>query len=202
MNTNNTIYDDIFGYPYYVKCGRDIIGDNAYPAHADTFAKCLEYCDLLVGCAAVTYLDGAAQTDANCFPYSSFIGYSSGPAGVYSGVPKNGTSDGAVQATPNLCAPDPNGYNQSVYSDYFGNDYFIGCDQNVAGAGPPGGQDLKATVADTLLGCLTYCSIYNGCVGVDFTGFPVQQNAANCYPKFSTGAITYQAGTQLAYLFD
>ena len=186
---------DNFGYAYYVKCGLQIVGDNLYPVHADTFYKCLEYCDLIVGCAAVTYLDGAASTDSNCYPYSSFDGYSSGPSDIYSGVPQNGTSEGYPDATGDPCAQ---GYNQSEFLDTFGNYYFIGCDQNVAGSGPPGGQDLLAYVADDLDGCLTYCSLYDTGVAVDFTGFPVQQNAANCYPKYSTGNITYQPGTKLA----
>ena len=185
----------MFGTTFEVKCGLQIDGNNAHPAHADTFGKCVEYCDILEGCAAVTYEDGASAQNSNCYPYSSFRFYSTqGPGGLFSGVPVNGPTTGAG-VNNDLCPQ----YNGSTFVDRFGNTYNIGCDQNIDGGGTTGGQDLYATVANTLEGCLTYCSTYNTCVGVDWTGVETG-NGANCYPKFGVGAVVYQPGTQWAAL--
>lgn len=189
---NNTQYTDVFGNAYHVKCGLQIDGDNAYPAHADTFAKCLEYCDILEGCAAVTYQDGASAQNSNCYPYSTFRFYSThGPDGVFSGVPVSGQKSSGAGFNDALCPSK----NQSTFMDYFGNTYNIGCDQNIDGGGTSGGQDLLATVASSLEGCLTYCSTYDTCVGADWTGTVTNGNQANCYPKFGVGTVVYQAGT-------
>ena len=188
-SNNNTRFTDVFGTTFEVRCGLQVDGNNAHPAHADTFAKCLEYCDILEGCAAVTYQDGASAVNSNCYPYSSFRYYSTaGPAGLFSGVPVNGpTTGGGVNNQ--LCPQD----NQTTFPDRFGNTYNIGCDQTITGS------DLYATVADTLEGCLTYCSTYNTCVAVTWTGVTTG-NGANCYPKSSSGTVSYQGGIQYASL--
>ena len=200
---NNTRYTDYAGTTYEIRCGLDINGANGYAAHADHFDKCLDYCDILGGCAGITYLDQVSQTGTNCYPYTTFLHYdNNGNTGVWSGVPVNGTTapggitTGAISSVQ-LCPT----HNQTNYVDPTSNKtYFVGCDQNIQGSGPPGGQDLKAGVAPTLDGCMEYCSLYTGCVGADFTGYPVQSNAANCYPKFTTGIVTYAIGTSFVNL--
>jgi len=191
---NNTRYSDIFSTTYDVRCGLQIVGNNGYPAHADTFAKCLEYCDILGGCAGVTYNNGAASTDANCFPYTSFSGYNNNAGtSLYSGVATNGPTTGS--ASNMVLCPQDNGAN---YTDTFGNQYLIGCDLNIAGSGP-NGINLRGAVAPSLDGCLLYCSIYSTCAAVDFTGYPPPTNAANCFPKYTiSGSATTAAGTQYA----
>ena len=191
---NNTRYSDVFSTTYDVRCGLQIVGNNGYPAHADTFAKCLEYCDILGGCAGVTYNNGAASTDANCFPYTSFSGYNNNAGtSLYSGVATNGPTTGS--ASNMVLCPQDNGAN---YTDTFGNQYLIGCDLNIAGSGP-NGINLRGAVAPSLDGCLLYCSIYSTCAAVDFTGYPPPTNAANCFPKYTiSGSATTAAGTQYA----
>jgi len=191
---NNTRYSDIFSTTYDVRCGLQIVGNSGYPAHADTFAKCLEYCDILGGCAGVTYNNGAASTDANCFPYTSFSGYNNNAGtSLYSGVATNGPTTGS--ASNMVLCPQDNGAN---YTDTFGNQYLIGCDLNIAGSGP-NGINLRGAVAPSLDGCLLYCSIYSTCAAVDFTGYPPPTNAANCFPKYTiSGSATTAAGTQYA----
>ena len=192
--SNNTQYTDFAGTTYNVKCGLQITGGNSYMAHADTFAKCLEYCDIVGGCAAVTYLDGEASTDTNCFSYSTFSSYNSNSAtNVYSGVAVNGATTGSISNVA-LCP----GSNQTTITDNMGVSYFIGCDQTIQGFGPPGGQALASTVTTDLDGCVQYCSDYYTCVGVVFSGYPPAKGSENCYPQFSTGAVSYQAGTQYA----
>ena len=189
---NNTRYTDVFGTTFEVKCGRNIDGDNLYAAHADTFGKCVEYCDILSGCAAVTYLDGAGVTQSNCYPYSTFRYYDdrAGADGVFSGVPVNGGTTTGANSNQQLCTQDDG---QSI-TDAFGNSYTIGCNKTITG------NDLLATVAHTLDGCLTYCSTYNTCVAVTFTGYPVASNQANCYPKSTSGTVSAQDGIQYASL--
>jgi hypothetical protein len=185
---NNTRYTDVFSTTYDITCGVEIVGDNLYAVHADTFIECIEYCDILSGCAATTYLDGAGLLDANCYPYSVFQRYNyNGNERVYGAVPINGPTNNTFSTTE-LC-PQNDG---QVVNDLFGNSYFIGCDKNIEGS------DLRAYVARSLYACALYCSLYDTCVGVDFTGFPVAQNQANCYPKSSTGAVVVQVGTSYA----
>ncbi|KAL8825407.1 MAG: hypothetical protein Q9191_004439 [Dirinaria sp. TL-2023a] len=189
---NNTRYTDVFGTTFEVKCGRNIDGDNLYAAHADTFGKCIEYCDILSGCAAVTYLDGAQTTQSNCYPYSTFRFYDdqAGADGVYSGVPVNGGTTTGANSNQQLCTQDDG---QKI-TDAFGNSYTIGCNKTITG------NDLLSTVAHTLDGCLTYCSTYNTCVAVTFTGYPVGSNQANCYPKSQIGTVSASQGIQYAAL--
>ena len=198
-NDNNTRYVDSLGVLYDTRCGFQIDGDNAQPAHADTFPKCLEFCDLLGGCAAVTYLDGAPSTQANCYPYSVFRAITrNGPDGVFSGIPVGGpTPINAQYNSGDVCV----GSNNGTYTDVFGGQYLTGCNQNILGG--PGGTDLKATALRTLKACLTYCTHYNTCVSVDFTGFPVQGNAGNCYPKFApVGQVVPSIGTSFAVTYQ
>ena len=200
---NNTRKYDSLGTLYDTRCGFQIAGDNAQPAHADTFSECLEFCTLLGGCAAVTYLFGnnADNTNANCYPYSTFRAYTldAGAPNVYSGVPVNGpTPIGAsYNSGESLCSYGGNA-NGGGFTDAFGKNYAIGCDQNVLGG--PGGTDLKATALRSLKACLTYCSHYDTCVSVDFAGVgAVQPNAANCYPKRApVGSAVAAQGTSYA----
>ena len=196
---NNTRKVDSLGILYDTRCGFQIAGDNAQPAHADTFSECLEFCTLLGGCAAVTYLNGnnADNTNANCYPYSTFRAYTldAGAPNVYSGVPVNGpTPIGASYNSGDVCAYAGG----QGFTDAFGKNYNIGCDQNVLGG--PGGTDLKATALRSLKACLTYCSHYDTCVAVDFAGTgAVQPNAANCYPKRApVGSAVAAQGTSFA----
>lgn len=181
-DNNNTRYTDVFGFTHHIRCGLGIVGDASYAAHADSFSNCLNYCDLLGGCAGVTYTDGAASNASNCKPYTSFEGYSpSTSIGSYSGVPINGATN--TEGQLNVCGI---GYNQTSYMDTFGKSYFIGCNQKMGSS-----RALYSMVTDTLEGCLTYCSLYSGCVGVGFTGYPVRTDTPNCFPMAATGSVTY-----------
>ena len=113
---------------------------------------------------------------------------------LYSGVSKNSTNQGYPDANQDLCGT---GANQTVIYNEFGDGYFIGCEQNA------GGQDLPAYTVDTLDACLTYCSRYEGCNGVDFKYQPPIGSGNNCYPKSGTlNSPTYAAGVQAAVKQD
>jgi len=184
---NNTRFTDVFGTTYDVKCGVDVIGSNLHVAHADSYAQCLEFCDILEGCAGVTFLDSTSSTSSNCYPYASFASYSyTSEVTLYSGIPVNGPSTGS-NYNDVLCPQ----YNGTQYVDTFGKTYNISCGFNY------GGSDLYATVTNTLEGCLTYCTTYNTCVGVDWSG-PVSGTGANCYPKSALTTVTVQDQTQYA----
>ena len=178
---NNTRYTDALGITYDVRCGLDLAGNNAQPAHADTWPECLEFCALLGDCAGVTFQNpGSPASIANCYPYSSITSYAPARSGIYNGVPVNGpTPINAAYNSGDVCQPNSNG----TYTDAFGKTYITGCDQQVPGG--PSGTDLKSTALRTLKACLTYCTHYDTCIGVDFSGYPVSSNAGNCYPKFS-----------------
>ena len=188
---NNTDFRDALGYTYAIRCGFTLTGTlGDRDAHADTFSRCLEYCDLLEGCRGVTYEDAQDNPDAaNCIPYLEATGYdSNAPAGLYSAVDLAGRSDGDF-SNQDLCTTDDpdNNYNDTLYGpDVFGNCYQIGCGQSTAGSVPNGDpSDLYPTDMTTLLGCLQYCSFYDTCVAVDFTG-PHNfgdTDQSNCYPK-------------------
>ena len=192
---NNTRYQDIYSTTYDVRCGLLIVGAQGYPAHADTFTKCLEYCDILGGCAGVTYNDPAASTDGNCIPYSTFTGYSASTLpNTYSGVATNGPTVSA--ATDALCPAD----NGTTYNDAFGNTYNIGCDLNLAGNGPSTGGNFWGTYTSNLDACLLYCSIYLGCNLVDFLASVTASSQANCFPyvNATSAPATAQSGSQYA----
>ena len=191
---NNTQFTDIFSTTYDIRCGLSIVGTQGYSAHADNFPKCLEFCDILGGCAGVTYVDPVTNTDANCLPYTAFTGYGTAAnINTYSGVSINGPTSKSASSMA-LCPVD-NGAN---YTDTFGVQYGIGCDQSLPGTGPQGagGPSLVNTNAPNLDGCLLYCSIYTGCVAVDFT---TAQVSINCQPLFNvTGPAIAATGSQYA----
>ncbi|KAA6416081.1 MAG: hypothetical protein FRX48_00800 [Lasallia pustulata] len=191
---NNTQYTDFAGSVYNIKCGLQINGKNLQAVHADTFDACIEYCDILSGCAGTTYLNGAAATNTNCYPYSQFSSYNTNsPRGVYSAVLANGgTTPGSIDSQ-SLC-PALNG---SEFKDPAGYTYRIGCDLELNGA------DLAPAVTPDLSGCLQFCDTYATCVGVDFgPGANTVGNGYNCYPKSSVTSITYVSGNQFAQLIS
>ena len=134
--------------------------------------------------------DVTDPTQSNCYPYSAFRFYNNVGNNVLSARPISPPTDGTFANNVTLCPS----YSGSTFKDITGKTYNIGCDQTV------GGNDLYATVAKTLEGCLTYCSTYSACVAVTFTGYPVQNNAANCYPKSSYGTASSSGGIQYAQL--
>ena len=169
-DNNNTRFSDVFSTTYDVRCGLGIIGNAGTVAHADSFPKCLDYCDILGNCAGVAYVDPGSSTAPNCAPYSTFSGYNSGPSNIYTGVSTSGPTDGSA-SNMQLCPADA-GTNAT---DTFGTQYSIGCDVNRAGTGA-----LLSTVTPTLDGCLLYCSIYLTCNYAVFT--PTTAGSANCFP--------------------
>lgn len=199
--SNNTIFRDIFGYDYHTKCGLSFVSEKGFNVHSDTYVKCIQYCDLLEGCSAVSYVDPTDSKDANCAPHNVFSGYSviAAPSTQFAGVSGNGTSDGAVQADPELC----DAYNGTSKIDYFGYRFNIGCDQTLARIPNPN-TALAPAIANTLLGCVEYCAIYSGCHTVRFTGFPSPvAGGANCFPYTATVKnFVYQPGIQVAYTND
>lgn len=193
--SNKTQYTDEFNTSYNITCGLDIIGSNAVALHADTFDKCISFCDILSGCAGITYQTSSTSTDSTCHPYSSFNGYRSisGPSGLFAAVPAKGGLVNNTFAYDQLC-PGSVGQN---FTDRYGVTYTIGCNEVISGT------DLPSTVLRSLNACLLYCSLFSeGCAAVTFTGYPTglvpsgavearkrQANPANCFPKSSTGPV-------------
>ena len=187
---NNTQYTDFAGSVYDIKCGLQITGENYQAVHADTFNDCIEYCDLVTDCAAITYQAGASADETNCYPYSLFDSYNiDSPVGVYSAVLANNGTTGEIIDPQSLCP----GLNGSEFKDPGGYTYLIGCDQELNGA------DLAPAVAPDLSGCLQYCDTYATCIGVDFgPGANDVDNGYNCYPKSTFQNISYVGGIQFA----
>lgn len=170
-------------------------------------AKCISFCDVLSGCAGVTYQPSSASTDSTCQPYSSFNGYRPIPApnNLLAAIPAKGSLVNNTFSYDQLC-PGSSGQN---ITDRYGVTYTIGCDEVISGT------DLPSTVLRSLNACLLYCSLFSeGCAAVTFTGYPPglalsgavvdrkrQANPANCFPKSSTGpveVIVPQAGASYA----
>lgn len=208
-NSNNTRYVDLFDNTYDIRCGIDVVSSQRTSAHADTFLRCLQYCDLLDGCVGVTYVDtiNKYNNNTNCNSYYTFEGYSSVSQQVdgylYSGVNIHGPSYGVVDpssgqnTTDDLCAaPITNDYGPDVY----GACYQIDCDQTINQG--TGGALLAPTVLSSLLACSLYCSFYNNCVSVTWNGpFVAGQSAPNCFPKstYNTTVATAEVGTEYAF---
>ncbi|KAL8648438.1 MAG: hypothetical protein Q9210_004986 [Variospora velana] len=194
---NGAIYTDGFGVEYEIACGVEINGDNALrAAHADTFEKCVAFCDLLPGCTAVTYpgdvgIDNAFRS--NCYPYTSFIAYipNANPT-LRSARPRYGASNTGERFNNIQLCP---AYEGQSFTDPANGVHQIGCEKGLLGAG-----DLYATVLPTLESCVTYCSLYNTCVGVTFSGYVPGDRAENCHPRSTYAQLTAQAGNSTAYL--
>ena len=189
---NNTKYNDYFGYTYDIRCNLDIQATPTdYDAHAESFEDCLEYCSLLTDCVAVNYEDppSAATNSSNCYPKWSFDGYNTSVSvGVYSGVNVNGASPGTLE-DQNLCTSDNEqgtSYDGLTYYDDFGTAWTVGCDATLAIADAAA---LYSTVTDTLASCVDYCSTYNTCDMVNWTGPHTNgtRNDPNCFPASSIG---------------
>lgn len=192
--SNNTQYTDEFNTSYNITCGLDIIGSNAVASHADTFDKCISFCDILSGCAGVTYQTSSASTDSTCQPYSSFNGYRSvpGPSGLLAAIPAKGSLVNNTFSYDQLC---PGSAGQNI-TDRYGVTYTIGCNEVISGT------DLPSTDLRSLNACLLYCSLFSqGCAAVTFTGYPPglvpsgaieapkrQANLANCLSQKLNGA--------------
>ena len=189
---NNTKYSDFFGYTYDIRCNLDLRSTPTdRDAHADSFEDCLEYCSLLTDCIAVTYQDppDSPKDVSNCYPKWSFGGYqSSGVQGWYSGVNVNGASPGTLEIQ-NLCTTNNSqgaSYDGITYYDDFGTAWTIGCDTTLA---IPSTVALFATITDTLASCVDYCSIYESCDMVNWTGPHTNGtlNQPNCFPASAIG---------------
>ena len=192
---NNTKYTDYFGYTYDIRCNLNVESMPAdHDAHAESFEDCLEYCSLLDDCVAVTYQDppSPASNTSNCSPKWDFGGYAASAVdGLYSGVNVNGASDGTLN-DQDLCTSDNNqgmsyaGPPASTYSDDYGLEWTIGCNTTLAIVG---NAALSNTVTDTLASCVDYCSRYDSCEMVNWTGPHVNGTAddPNCFPASSNG---------------
>ena len=189
---NNTKYIDYFGYTYDIRCNLDLQSmptDN--DAHAESFEDCLEYCSLLTDCAAVTYQDPPYHPNnlSNCYPKWTFGGYTPSAAdGVYSGVNVNGASPGTLE-NQDLCTSNNNqgaSFNGDTYYDDYGSAWTIGCDSTLA---ITDAAALATTVTDTLAGCVDYCSRYDSCDMVNWTGPHVNGTLddPNCFPASVIG---------------
>ncbi|KAL8751794.1 MAG: hypothetical protein Q9184_005952, partial [Pyrenodesmia sp. 2 TL-2023] len=114
---------------------------------------------------------------SNCYPYTSFIAFTTpNVPTLRSARPINGGSNtGARFNDPTLCVTN----NNQLYTDEANGQHQIACGRSYASTG-----DLYATVLPTLDACVTYCSLYDACVAVTFTGYIVGNRAPNCYPSF------------------
>ena len=196
-------YSDRFATAYNIRCNLDVVGTNGdTAAHADTFTGCLEYCSLLENCVAATFEFGnnATNNNANCYIYYDFQSYSNtAPPNLFSGVAVQGPSTGAVEPG-DLCGAQSGDVSDGVYGpDTFGNCYDIGCGgQSIT---PPAAGTLYPTVMTSLEACLTYCSIYKTCVGVNWLGHHTQGDLgmANCVPLAATGAVVSGGAAESAF---
>ncbi|KAL8938042.1 MAG: hypothetical protein Q9211_003393 [Gyalolechia sp. 1 TL-2023] len=190
------IYTDSFGQTYEIHCGQQVDGDNALSAfHADSFEKCVNICEVLGGCFAVTY-PGDTGTDisrSNCYPYTSFRFYSEQAVTdtLLSARVTNGSTSAAFANSVQLC---PN-YDNLRFTEPIGQTYTIACEQ--AFVGP---NDLYSTVMYTLEACAAYCSLYNTCVAVTFTGFAAGSRDINCFLRTTVGTLAAAAGQSAAYI--
>ena len=189
---NNTKYSDFFGYTYDIRCNLDLHSTPTdRDAHADSFEDCLEYCSLLTDCVAVTYQDPSdiPKNVSNCHPKWSFGGYEASDVnGLYSGVNVNGASPGTLEIQ-NLCTTDNEqgaSYDGITYYDDFGTAWTIGCGTTLA---IPNAAALFDTITDTLASCVDYCSVYESCDMVNWTGPHTNGtlNQPNCFPASAIG---------------
>lgn len=193
---NNTRFSDYFGYTYDIRCNLNLQSTPTdHDAFAVRFEDCLEYCSLLTDCVAVTYQDPPSPTtnSSNCFPKWEFDGYTETSVdGVYSGVNVNGASSGQLNAQ-NLCTSDNNqgasyaGPPASVYTDDYGQAWTIGCNTTLSIIA---NTALYPTVTDNLATCVDYCSVYDSCDLVSWTGSHTNgtANDPNCFPASSNGS--------------
>ena len=185
---NNTKYIDYFGYTYDIRCNLDLQSTPSdYDAYAENFEDCLEYCSLLKDCIAVTYQDppSSATELRNCHPKWTFGGYKTSTVdGFYSGVNVDSASSGTLESQ-DLCTMNNiqgASYDGTTYYDDFGTAWIIGCDVQLAISST--GAALSSTVADTLASCIDYCSRYDSCTMVNWTGSHANGtlNDPNCFP--------------------
>ncbi|CAF9942655.1 hypothetical protein IMSHALPRED_004348 [Imshaugia aleurites] len=204
---NNSEYTDYFGYTYDVRCNLDLqSAPTDHDAHADSFEDCLEYCSLLTDCAAVTYEDAPYTLNnlSNCHPKWDFGGYiTSASGGVYSGVNVNGSSSGDIESQ-NLCTANNYqgaSYNGLTYYDDYGIAWIIGCNNTLV---ITDSAALSTTVTDTLASCVDYCSIYDSCEMVNWTGPHANGTLddPNCFPASAVGtADAAGSATGFGYAF-
>ncbi|KAL8858285.1 MAG: hypothetical protein Q9178_005148 [Gyalolechia marmorata] len=151
---NGSIYTDFFGQTWEVRCGQNIRGSNVPAAvHADSWEKCLQFCDILGGATGVTYPGGGGDNtnpfSVNCYPYDIFTEFVSGASPtLVAARPLNGSTGNGFN-TEQLCP----GYDNITFTDVFERTYQIRCDQGFVG-----GAGLAGTITKTLEGCLSYCS--------------------------------------------
>ncbi|KAL8657276.1 MAG: hypothetical protein Q9226_002087 [Calogaya cf. arnoldii] len=191
---NGFIYTDIWGQAWEVRCGMNIRGTNAKSVHADSWEKCLQFCDILGGIVGVTYPGGGGDNpnllSQNCYPYQAFTEFVSGAVPTLCAARPLNVSTGSFFNTEQLCPT----YDNETFTDAYSRTYQIRCDHSV------GGTALSPTITKTLEGCLSYCSTYNTCVGVQFTQYIERDRVDNCFPKSSAGALSYSVGTSCAQL--
>ncbi|KAI4249755.1 MAG: hypothetical protein L6R40_000544 [Gallowayella cf. fulva] len=192
---NGSVYTDNFGQRWEIHCGQEIRGTNAKAVHADTFEKCLEFSDILGSVVGATYggggVDNPNVNSINCYPYNVFTSFQSGAVPtLVAARPLNG-STGNYFNQEQLCPT----YDNETYIDALNRVYEVRCDHAYGG-----GTNLASTITKSLEGCLTFCSIYNTCVGVTFTQYILGSRTDNCFPKSVLGDVTYQAGNSSAQL--
>ena len=195
---------DNFGIQYQVQCHSWLDGQASNKfTHADDFEKCLTACSIFDGCAGITYKVPINAVDSNCQIFTSIKTPTAFafPQNAIAAVPVAGPQVAGCVGDENLCTESPS-YDGKPYTDIFGRTYNIGCDKNTNGGA--GNTYLSSTVFGTLDECLTYCSIYDTCIGVDYTGPYTQSTAGaaaapygNCFPFSSVG--TTQAGIGNSY---
>ncbi|KAI4172687.1 MAG: hypothetical protein LQ343_003427 [Gyalolechia ehrenbergii] len=190
------IYTDTYGQTYEIHCGQQVDGDNALSAfHADSFERCVNICEVLGGCHAVTYPGdtGSDISRSNCYPYTSFRFYSQQAVTdtLLSARVTNGSTSTAFANSVQLC-PD---YANSQFTEPIGKTYTIACEQGFSGT-----ADLYSTVMYTLQACAAYCSLYNTCVAVTFTGYSEGSRNTNCFLRTTVGTLVAGPGQSAAYI--
>lgn len=192
---NDTLYTNTFGDEWEVQCVRQLDGDNGQPIHADTFIECLDFCSIVTGCVAVTWLPADDARNTNCYPYTTFRFYSATATNpvLYSGVSTKGPTNNP-EVNGDLCPT----YNTKMYKDYFNATYTIGCDYTFGGQTQ---SDLLSTQTPSLMACLTYCTLYNTCIGAVFKGDIIPGTSThNCFLKYGVGSPQAVVGQSYAAL--
>ncbi|KAL9594794.1 MAG: hypothetical protein Q9219_006831 [cf. Caloplaca sp. 3 TL-2023] len=190
------IYTDSYGQQYEIHCGQQVDGDNTDSAfHADSFEKCVNICEVIGGCQAVTYGGDVVDiTQSNCYPYTSFRFYSTQAVTdtLLSARPLNGSTSPNFANSDQVCPA----YNGIQYREPIGRTYGVNC-----GRGYVNPNDLYAVVVYTLEACMAYCSLYRTCVAVTFTAYtPNVRNGVNCYPRSTIGTLENISSGGSAYL--
>ena len=141
----------------------------------------------------------ADETLINCIPYKEVNGYVARDLQdtLIVGIAADGVNN-ATEYQDSICTTPQNVDDPNVYTDIVGKSYEVTCKKTLGKT-----TNLPPTAADSLAGCLTYCSIFDTCKGAIFTGDgppkdpPAPQT--NCQPFAAVDESSATANDNAAY---